>query len=258
MPIAGDPGRPDGRVLRDGSGAEIARFVEAERDGRRVGDLFHLAAGVAPERAVPIVMAELAGWRVSADEPFGRLLVAAGGRPKRHGHVMSRDLVRDPAPPDWLEQPPPAGVRFTAVDRPALDPAPACLAAYPREHPDYDTIPTPERPEVQLEEVMSGRMMGPLLHCSSLAVGEGGAVLGAVLVNGTRGEPPAGGPWISQLFRRPGAGGIGGSLLRRALALATRDGLPAVGLAVTHGNPARRLYEATGFAEVLNSLTVEL
>jgi GNAT superfamily N-acetyltransferase len=72
------------------------------------------------------------------------------------------------------------------------------------------------------------------------------------------GEPPTGGPWISQLFRHPGARGIGGPMLRRALALATRDGLPAVGLAVTHGNPAQRLYEATGFAEVLNSLTVEL
>ena len=47
-------------------------------------------------------------------------------------------------------------------------------------------------------------------------------------------------------------------MLRRALALATRDGLPAVGLAVTHGNPALGLYEAHGFAEVLDSLSVAL
>jgi GNAT superfamily N-acetyltransferase len=258
MPLAGDPGRPEGRVLRDDSGAEIARFVEARRDDRRVADLFRLAGGVAPERAARVVIAELASWRISAEEPFGRLLVAAGGRPKRHGHVLSRDLVRDPAPPDWLEQPLPTGVRLTPVDRPAIDLAPACFAAYPREHPDYDDIPTPDRPEIELEEIMSGRLMGPLLRCSGLAVGEDGAVLGALLVNGTRGEPPTGGPWISQLFRHPGARGIGGPLLRRALALATRDGLPAIGLAVTHGNPAHRLYEATGFAEVLNSLTVEL
>ena len=152
----------------------------------------------------------------------------------------------------------PAGVRLTPVDRPALDLAPACLAAYPREHPDFDEIPTPEQPEIELDEIISGRMMGPLLRCSALAVGEDGAVLGAVLVNGTPGEPPTGGPWISQLYRHPGAPGTGGPLLRRALALATRDGLPAVGLAVTHGNPARAVYEAHGFAEVLDSLTVEL
>jgi len=204
------------------------------------------------------VKAELAGWSVTAGEPFGRLLVAAGARPRRHGHVMSRDLVRRPAPSSWLEPPLPAGVRLTGVDRPALDLAPACLAAYPREHPDFDHIPTPERPEVELDEIISGRLMGPLLRCSGLAVGEGAAVLGAVLVNATPGEPPTGGPWISQFFRHPGARGIGVPLLRRALALATRDGLPAVGLAVADGNTAIGVYAAHGFAEVRNSLTVEL
>lgn len=254
--IAEDPGTPDGRLLLDERGREIARFQEARRDERRVADRFTVA--VEPERAVPVVMTELAGWRVGADEPFGRLLVAAGGRVKRHGYGMSRDLVRDPAPRAWLEPPVPAGVRLTTADRPAIDLAPACLAAYPSEHPDYDQIPTPERPELELEELMSGRMMGPLLGCSGLAVGKEGAVLGAVLIAGTRGEPPLGGPWIAQLFRHPDARGIGGPLLRRALAVATRDGLPAVGLAVTHGNPARALYEATGFAAVSSSLTVEL
>lgn len=258
MPVAADPGRADGRILLDDAGGVIARFVDAERDDRPVADLFELAGGVDPERAVAVVMAELAGWRVSAREPFGRRLVAAGGRVRRRGHVMSRDLVRDPAPAEWLEPRAPAGVRLTAVDRPAIDLAPACLAAYPREHHDYDHIPTPERPEVELEEIITGRLMGPLLRCSGLAVGEDGAVLGAALVNGMPGEPPLGGPWIAQLFRHPGAPGTGVPLLRRALALATRDGLPAVGLAVTHGNPAAGLYAAHGFAEVLDSLTVEL
>jgi len=55
---------------------------------------------------------------------------------------------------------------------------------------------------------------------------EGGAVVGAALVNRTDGEPPYGGPWIAQVFREPGARGVGGALLRRALAIATRDGLP--------------------------------
>jgi GNAT superfamily N-acetyltransferase len=258
MPVEADPRRAGGRVLRDDTGATIARFLYVQRDGRRIADLFELAEGVDPERAVAVVIAELAGWRVAAEEPFGSLLLAAGGRPRRHAYVMSRDLVRDPAPPAWRAPAPPAGVRLTPVDRPAVDLAPACLAAYPRTHPDFDHIPAPQRPELELDDIISGRMMGPLLECSGLAVGEGGAVLGAVLVNATSGEPPTGGPWIAQLFRHPDARGIGRPLLRRALALATIDGLPAIGLAVTHGNPARSLYAAHGFADVLESLTVEL
>ena len=52
--------------------------------------------------------------------------------------------------------------------------------------------------------------------------------------------------------------GAGRALLRRALALATRDGLPALGLAVTHGNPALELYAAHGFRDVLQSLSVDV
>lgn len=258
MPIEADPGRADARVLRDEAGRAIARFLETEHDHRRVADLLELVDGVDPQQAVPLVMAELAGWHVGADAPFGRLLVAAGGRPRRHARAMSRDLVRDPAPPEWLEPPLPAGVRLTPVDRPALDLAPACLAAYPREHPDFAHVPPPDRPELELDEIISGRLMGPLLRCSGLAVGEDGAVVAAVLVTGTPGEPPMGGPWIAQLFRHPAAPGTGGAVLRRALALATRDGLPAIGLAVTDGNPALGVYAAHGFAELRDSLTVEL
>jgi GNAT superfamily N-acetyltransferase len=101
-------------------------------------------------------------------------------------------------------------------------------------------------------------MMGPLLGCSGLALRADGTVAAAILVNDSGGELPAGGPWIAQFFRHPEARGAGAPLLRRALALATLDGLPAIGLAVTDGNPAQRLYEAHGFAEVRNLLTVEL
>jgi GNAT superfamily N-acetyltransferase len=151
----------------------------------------------------------------------------------------------------------------------------------PGEHPDFEGIPSPEHPEIELDQIIAGRMMGPLLGCSGLALRADGTVAAAILVNDSGGELPAGGPWIAQFFRhpdrRPGllggelsipaalgrpvageARGAGAPLLRRALALATLDGLPAIGLAVTDGNPAQRLYEAHGFAEVRNLLTVEL
>jgi GNAT superfamily N-acetyltransferase len=258
MPIAEDPGRPGGRILTDASGAEIARFVAKPDEEREVADLLELSEGVRPDRAAPVVMGELRGWRVAAREPFGRLLEAGGARTRRHAHVMSRDLVRDAPPPAWLEPALPDGIRLTPVDRPALDLAAACAAAYPTDHPDFDHIPDPAHPEIELDEIVSGRLMGPLLRCSGLAVGEEAAVVGAILVNATPGEPPFGGPWIAQLFRAPGAHGVGAALLRRALATAARDGLPALGLAVTHGNPAARLYAEHGFNEVLDSLSVEL
>lgn len=258
MPVVEDPSREQGRLLLDAAGDVLATFALGERDGRPHADLFATADGVAPERAAAAVMAELQGWRVSGEEPFGRLLVAAGARPKRDCHVMSRDLVRDPAPSDWLEPSLPAGTRLTPVDRPAIDLAPAVIAAFPPEHPDYADIPSPEHPEVELEELMSGRLLGPLLRCSALAVGEDGEVVGAILVNGKPGEPPLDGPWISDVFRRPGARGVGGALIRRALAIATRDGLPALGLAVTHSNPAVGLYAALGFADVLRVLNVDV
>ncbi len=45
-------------------------------------------------------------------------------------------------------------------------------------------------------------------------------------------------------------------MLRRALALATLHGLPALGLAVSDGNPARRVYERLGFRHMFSSITV--
>ena len=83
-------------------------------------------------------------------------------------------------------------------------------------------------------------------------------MLGAVLITATPGEPPTGGPWIASSSATRTRAAPAARCCAAALALAARDGLPAVGLAVTHGNPALRVYEGHGFAEVLDSLTVEL
>jgi hypothetical protein len=258
MPVVEDPVRANGRLLLDGAGVPVARFEVAERDDRPRAERVAPADGVSAARAVAAVMAELRGWRAAAEEPFGRLLVEAGARPLRRAHVMSRDLVRDPAPRDWLEPALPDGVRLAPVDRPATELLPALIAAFPRDHPDYGDIRDHGSPGEELEDLMSGRRLGPLLRCSSLAVGESGDVVGAILVNGSPGDPPLEGPWIANVFRRPDARGVGGALLKRALGAATRDALPAVGLAVTHANPARRFYAEYDFVDVLDSLSVEI
>ena len=89
-------------------------------------------------------------------------------------------------------------------------------------------------------------------------MGESGDVLGVIWSPAAPAQPPFGGPWIADVFRDPSARGVGGALLRRALAVATRDGLPALGLAVTHANSARPLYAAHGFADVWNGLNVDV
>lgn len=246
-------------MLTDRDGTPLARFeAEGERNGRPMADFAAPADGVEPERAAAAIVAQLCGWRIAGDVAFGQRMVAAGARLRRHSHVLSRDLVRDPAPAAWLEPRTPAGIRLTPVDRPALALAPACAAAYPPGHPDFDDIPDPGHPEVELEQIISGRLLGPLLRCSGLAVRADGSVAGALLINARQGDPPFAGPWVTQIFRHPDAAGTGGPLLRRGLALATRDGLPAVSLAVTDTNPARAVYAALGFAEAFEAFSVEI
>jgi ribosomal protein S18 acetylase RimI-like enzyme len=65
---------------------------------------------------------------------------------------------------------------------------------------------------------------------------------------------------VAELFRRPGddVRGTGRALLEATLHAATEAGLPALGLAVTEGNPAQRLYESLRLRRVLSSLVVVL
>jgi hypothetical protein len=256
VPVVDDPAQPRRRILTGDDGEPLAHFEVLERDGRPMADFFTPADGVAPDRAAAAAVEQLRGWRVAGPPAMGRLLIAAGAKLRRHAHVFTRDLVRDPAPPDWLEPALPPGYRLAAADRPASDLAAACVAAYPADHPDHDELP--DRPERELDDLLSGRLLGPLLRCSGLVVRDDGTVAGAVLVNAEPGDPPLAGPWISQVFRHPDAAGTGGPLLRRTLALATRDGLPALGLAVTHANPARAVYAALGFTEAFEAYSVEV
>jgi len=258
VPIQRDPSRRDGRILRDGAGREVARFVPGTREQLPVADLFELAPGVPVERAVPLVMEELRGHQVAAAPDLARALVRAGARAGRHAHVMSRDLVADPAPEAWRDPPAPPGLRLGPVDRPAADLVPAAEHAYPPDHPDNAHLSRPIDHATEIAGLLAGRAVGPLLRCSGLAVDASGTVVGAVLVNADEVPPPYGGPWVTQVFRGPGGRGAGRALLQRALGIATADGLPALGLAVTEGNPAQRLYESLGFRLLLTAFNVRI
>jgi GNAT superfamily N-acetyltransferase len=240
VPIVEDPEYSERRTLVDADGLPIARFVHVERDARPVADLFELEVPV--ERAVPFVLAEMRGMRVAGPVDLGHALVAAGGRLHRHSHAYSHDLDDRPAIPSTFE--------LTPVDRPASELLPVYLAAFAPGRPDRMEAPEARR---HLEGLVAGKL-GALLPGSGLAIADGqvvGAILIATLADA---PPPFGGPWVMEVFRAPEARGAGRALLERALALTTGS----LGLAVTDGNPAEKVYAALGFRRVFTAFAVDL
>jgi GNAT superfamily N-acetyltransferase len=162
-------------------------------------------------------------------------------------YVMRRQLPAN-APEEWRRAAaPPDGARLVEADRPSADLLAARLRAFAAGHVDH----APERAQAAvLDRIVSGREAGPLLPCSRLAVADAeGEVVGVALVT----DPPAvggeGGPWIADIYRDPSPewAGLGTALLHAVLVAAVEQRHAAIGLAVTEGNPARRLYERLGF-----------
>jgi GNAT superfamily N-acetyltransferase len=235
-------------VLSDADGP-VGRYDRGERMGQVYADLFEREPGVSAERAARAVLEQLRGWRIAADEPLGRELIAAGGKALRHAHLMSHDLAERPR---WRE---PAGYRLTDVDRPGAALVDAYRAAFPPGHVDHRPDETPEKARAVLDGYVAGREFGPLLRGSGLAVAPDGSVVGAILLGTLPGDPPLNGPWLIEVFRHPDHRGVGRALIERALALAD---VPVLGLMVTEGNPARGLYEELGFKVVHSALVVQL
>jgi GNAT superfamily N-acetyltransferase len=245
VPVVEGPGKR--RVLLDAAGTPVGRYEHDERGGVVYADLFVREPGVSAERTAAAVTADLGGMRIAGDEALGRALIAKGGRVIRHAHLMTHDLAERPPEPHA------PGIRLTDVDRHAADLLDAYRAAYPPGHIDHRDEPL-ERSRSDLDGYLAGTEFGPLLPGSGLALA-GDAVVGAILIGTLPGDPPLGGPWVIELFRHPAHRGAGRALLERALALA---GGPALGLMVTEGNPARRLYESLGFRLAHTALVVQI
>ena len=205
MPLRPDPARPGWLTLLDGRGRPVGTFLRAERDGRPLADLFETA--MAPADAAPAIMDELRGWRIAADEPLARALVAAGGRPGRHAHVYTHDLRALP--------PAPEGFRLAPLDHSPEELAPLLDAAFPPDHPDFAAGRKRQDPVTELRELLTEQQFGPLLACSGVALDAAGAPVAANIVTGAPGRPPFGGPWVILVFRAPGHPGAGRALLVR-------------------------------------------
>ncbi len=256
MSVVPAPDAPAGwRILLDGDGRPVARFRSDDRAGIRAAGALRLEPGVDAGSAVPVILAGLRGHRVSGRPDIGERLIAAGATRRRHVRILSRPLEHVADPPE-----PPAGIRLTPLgDRPVDDLVPSSMAAYPRGH--WDFTPggdQPERVAERLRALLAGELIGRPIAPSRLALDAGGRVVGGAIVTDAPGPEPLVGPWIADLWREPGRRGLGAVLLAHVLRAIERAGGRTAGLAVTHGNPALRVYERAGFALRLELLSVEL
>ncbi|MBE3009074.1 GNAT family N-acetyltransferase [Microbispora sp. NEAU-D428] len=235
------------RTMLGADGVPVFSYLEGVRDG---SPWAYAIEDIGPG-AADAITSGMPGWAVSAPVGLGRALLDRGARLLRHMNVMLCDLpiarpVADAAPD---------GFRLVPCDRSPAEIFPAWFAAYPPGHPDYRPRDGEKALKEELVPLLSGEEIGPLLPCSVLAVRDEGEVVGGVLVTDSNR-----GPWIADVFRHPDRSprGLGALMLSTVLVRAGADGLTGVGLVVTEGNPARRLYERLGFRVVDSAMTVKV
>ncbi|MBE8521902.1 GNAT family N-acetyltransferase [Amycolatopsis sp. H6(2020)] len=236
----------------DAGGVPVLSFLRRENAGRPWADRVEVLG----DGAADVALRDLSGWVATGPRSLADDLVARGARLIRASHRMTCDLsVRRP-PRDWSGVASP--LRCEPFDRPVDDLIPAWRAAYPPGHPDHrdeyeDVVAVRER----FEALAGGAAYGPLSPLSGVAAHDGVVVAG-LLINDFPGEVPWGGFLITDLFRHTAYPGAGALLLRWTLARAAAAGLGVVGLVVTEGNPARRLYERHGFEVFESPVTVAI
>ncbi|MGR7003465.1 hypothetical protein ACU686_44950 [Yinghuangia aomiensis] len=133
--------------------------------------------------------------------------------------------------PSWAVPELRPGLRLeSALSHEAADLTSLWMSAYPPGHPDNPDGETFDSARTQLALLFDGQVLGPLLACSTVIV-DGTRPVAASLVSGRDGEPPLGGPWITEVFRHAGPEyvGLGAVALRASLALAADGGCPRSG-----------------------------
>lgn len=273
--------QPERWALHDDDGVVVADFVQVR--GLLRGHDFWWAAdlrpapGADPAVAAAVVRRRLPGWmaelRVTGpQDAFARLLLDASLSRGRYAHHYVWDFARRPPDPGWSEPELPADLTLV----PPEEVSPRRLhrvhrRAYPRTHPDH-----PAGDFDRLVQLIGGALFGGLLGGSAVAL-RGRRPVAGVMVGHENGDsslaasvlPRAGhdvaslalsGPAVVDLFRDPedAPRGLGAVLLRRALALTAKEGAPSLSLTVTEGNPARRVYERTGFTHSHSNVALRL
>ena len=183
---------------------------------------------------------------VVADRPeFAAALLADGAVLIRHARLLRLDLAAADTGPEHRG--------LVPLDRERTDRYGELLCrSYPPSHPDHEPgDDDPVAAACLVGEYLRGEHVGPWIEDASWeAMAPDGAAAGMVIVSRiSADEWQPGGPWVTDLAVDPGhtGRGLGGALVCRAAASLQELGEPQLGLAVTAGNPAWRLYERLGF-----------
>ncbi|MDQ7809135.1 GNAT family N-acetyltransferase [Amycolatopsis sp. A133] len=238
----------------DADGVPVLSYLRRESAGRPWADRVEVLGAGAAEVAIR----EMSGWAATAPRSLAEELLSRGARLVRATHRMTCDLSARRPPGDWERAMPGSSLRCEPFDRPVDDLIPAWRAAYAPDHPDYryeyeNVVAVRDR----FEALVAGTSYGPLSPLSGV-VSHDGVVVAGLLLNKFPGEVPWGGFLITDLFRHPAYPRAGTLLLRWTLARAAAAGLGVVGLVVTDGNPARRLYERHGFEVFESPVTIAI
>lgn len=205
------------------------------------------------DRAVAAAFEQLPGWWLSSnDDDFIDALLAAGATMVRFAHNYRLDLTDQHRA--W-----PIDERITALDRPIEELAELSSLAYPPNHADYEPVDQ-EATIADLNALLTGKVLGPFDHDASGQIVINDQLAGVCIINIVPEDPPWGGPWVADLFRRPGAdfAGLGELLLRRTIVRLAQRSETKLGLAVSDGNPAERLYQKLGFVAQTSTRKVRI
>lgn len=250
MPLQEDPDDPTRTLLVDAAGRPLAST--RLRAGDRVAGGTRLHPGADPAVAARDALVDLAGLRLAtSDQALADALVRAGAVLHRVAVDMTHDLAdlptRPPLPRGWA----------LAPGRWDADLASAVAEAY---GPDHVDGPWGEQDTAQVAAAHAGTAeLDALAPATARVVDPDGRSAGQVLCAG-----PV--PWVDEgawvltiaLAHRGRGLGLGRVLLVHALRGTRGAGLSKLGLSVTDGNPARRLYEAAGFRPVSRVLSLRL
>jgi GNAT superfamily N-acetyltransferase len=189
-------------------------------------------------------------------------LIASGAVLQRHAHDMQLELRSVQMSAGWLHPVLPPTLRLTPVDRPVVDIARASLGPYSADHVDAAQGGTLTEATATYERLLAGDTAGGVMHAMSSLVIDvpTDSVVAAVIVTLLQAESWwPGGPWVVDLFVVPRlqSAGLGRRLLQLVIARCVAEGYERVGLSVTEGNPAERLYRAVGFERIRSVFVFE-
>jgi GNAT superfamily N-acetyltransferase len=137
--------------------------------------------------------------------------------------------------------------------------AEASAASTPAGHPDHWSWPDFEARVNYWQRLMTGEVCGSVFEASGLLDSQEHVVGGLVVTLMPETSWWKGGAWIAEVFIVPEhqAQGLGRILMLRGIERAKAVGEPRIGLTVTDGNRAGRLYERLGFKRIRTVYVLE-